>query len=79
MTRLCANCERKFCEGDCYTTEPEHDDEPTISKLTLDECRNLFGTVVQGDPFGPRWSGSAPSRVTPSRPSGHRYRKDKAA
>lgn len=48
MTRLCANCERKFCNGiDCYTTEPEHDDEETISKLTLDECRKLYSNPLE--------------------------------
>ena len=50
--RPCAGCAKWRCEGDCYTTEPEHDDEPTISKLTEADCRERFGlTEVHGDPF----------------------------
>ena len=53
MNRPCPSCNSHSCNRiDCYTTEPEHDDEETISKLTLDECRKLYGlTEVHGDPF----------------------------
>lgn len=57
MNRPCAGCGKWRCEGDCYTTEPEHDDEPTISKLTLEDCRILFCEEVEqltetiGDPL----------------------------
>jgi hypothetical protein len=55
VTRLCANCERKFCDGiECFLADPEPADEPTISTQTLDDLIAKYGsqlTEMHGDPL----------------------------
>ena len=70
------------CSGEGQWESQDDDD----SGITLAELREKYGTLDLteclsdparhlGDPSGPGWSGSAPSRVSPSHP----YRKDEAA
>ena len=48
MKRECSGCGRYSCDGiACFLVEPELADEETISTMTLDDCRRLYGDLEQ--------------------------------